>query len=74
VPAQSFVAPALMFDAIYRVGRPRADTVMRDPRQLLVEYNAAAAALEVRGEHRRRINAALAARAAQLGEGSRAKR
>jgi hypothetical protein len=65
---------ALMFDAIYRVGRPRADAVMRDPRQLLVEYNAAAAALEGRGDHRRRIDAALAARAAQIGgQGPRAK-
>jgi hypothetical protein len=66
---------ALMFDAIYRAGgRPGADAVMRDPRQLLVEYNAAVAALAVRGDHRRRIDAALAARAAQLGKGaSRAK-
>jgi len=59
---------ALMFDAIYRAGdRAKADAVMRDPRQLLVEYNAAADALEPRGDHRRRIDSALAARAAQLG-------
>jgi hypothetical protein len=56
-----------MFDAIYRVGRPRADAVMRDPRQLLAEYNAAVAALEARGDHRRPIDGSLAARAAKLG-------
>ena len=59
---------ALMFDVIYRVGgRARADAVMRDPRQLLGEYNAAAAVLEARGEHRRPIDGALAARIARLG-------
>jgi hypothetical protein len=59
-------AGALIADAIYRAGGKRAiDRVMRDPRLLLVEYNAAVARL---GEHLRPFAPSVADGIAGLGE------
>ena len=60
-------AGALMFDAIYRAGRrERVLAVLRDPRQLLGEYNRALASPSA--QQLRPIDGALAARTAQLGD------
>jgi hypothetical protein len=59
-------AGALIADAIYRAGgKPAIDRVMRDPRRLLVEYNAAVARL---GEHLRPFAPSVADGIAGLGE------